>query len=146
MATFKIGKLLLRSLFKKPATLMYPVVQRQWQERTRGHVEINETVCILCSICARKCPCGAITVDKATRTWQIQRMQCIQCSACVDNCPKKCLSMKPEYTTPDTKKVVDVFNIPAPEEAPKAETAPAASAAAEAPKAEADAAAPAAEN
>ena len=117
MATFKIGKVVFKSLFKKPATLMYPVVPREWQERTRGQVGIDETSCILCGICQKRCPTNAITVDRAARTWEIQRMQCVQCSSCVDNCPKKCLTMLPEYTTPDTTKVVNTFNIP---EAPKA--------------------------
>lgn len=123
MATFKIGKVLVSSLFKKPATLMYPVVPREWQERTRGHVEIDVTSCITCGICQRKCPVNAITVDRGARTWEIQRMQCVQCGACVDNCPKKCLTMKPEYTTPSGEKTIDLFNIP---EAPKPAAAPAA--------------------
>ena len=134
MATFKIGKVVLGSLFKKPATRMYPVVAREWQDRTRGHVEIDVTSCITCGICQRKCPANAITVSRDARTWEIQRMQCVQCGACVDNCPKKCLTMKPEYTAPGGEKVIDTFNIP---EAPK----PAAPAA---PAADGDAAAPAA--
>ena len=112
MATFKIGKVILSSVFKKPATLMYPVVPREYQERTRGHVDIDVDNCILCGSCQRKCPANAITVDRAGRTWEIQRMQCIQCSSCVDNCPKKCLSMGALYTTPDTYKHVDKFDIP----------------------------------
>lgn len=107
MATFKIGKVVLGSLFKKPATRMYPVVAREWQDRTRGHVEIDVTSCITCGICQRKCPANAITVSRDTRTWEIQRMQCVQCGACVDNCPKKCLTMKPEYTAPGGEKVID---------------------------------------
>lgn len=112
MATFKIANVIAKSLFKKPATLMYPVVPREWQERTRGHVEIDVTSCIVCGICAKKCPADAIVVDRASRTWEIQRMQCIQCNSCVDTCPKKCLTMAPEYTQPDTQKVVDTFEIP----------------------------------
>ena len=64
MATFKIGKVLLNSLFGKPATLMYPVVPREWEERTRGHIEIDTDTCILCGICSKKCPTNAITVDR----------------------------------------------------------------------------------
>lgn len=112
MATFKIGKLVLGSMFKKPATLMYPVVPRQWQERTRGHIDIDESKCILCGICGRKCPTNAIAVDRASRTWTIERMQCIQCGCCVEVCPKKCLSMAPEYTAPGPEKVTDAFAIP----------------------------------
>ncbi|MDO4859453.1 MAG: 4Fe-4S dicluster domain-containing protein [Bacillota bacterium] len=112
MATFKIGRLVMKSLFKKPATLMYPVIAREWQERTRGAVAINPEDCIGCGMCQRKCPTNAITVDRNAGTWEIQRMQCIQCAHCTEDCPKKCLSMDPKYTAPGTEKVIDTFEIP----------------------------------
>ncbi|MGI6737423.1 MAG: 4Fe-4S binding protein [Anaerovoracaceae bacterium] len=122
MGVFKLGKVVTRSLFHKPATLMYPVIPRQWQERTRGHIEIDVSKCILCGICSRKCPTNAITVDRKARTWQIQRMQCIQCSCCVETCPKQCLSNEPEYTAPNVVKVTDSFDVPeTPKKAPKKE-------------------------
>jgi len=125
MATFRISKYILKRLFKKPATLMYPVIPREWQERTRGHVEIDESTCVVCGICSKKCPANAITVDRAARTWTIERMQCIQCNSCVEACPKKSLTMKPEYTQPGGEKVIDVFNIPEPvKAAPAAGAAP----------------------
>ncbi|MCQ4635480.1 4Fe-4S binding protein [Anaerovorax odorimutans] len=117
MATFRIGKVVLRSLFKKPATLMYPVVPREWQERTRGHIDIRKEDCIVCGICAKKCPANAITVDRNKRTWTIERMQCIQCNCCVEACPKTCLIMENQYTEPGPEKVVDTFEIPKPEKA-----------------------------
>jgi len=109
---YKISKLVLASMFKKPATLMYPVVKREWQERTRGNIGIDEAGCILCGICVKKCPTNAIKVSKEDRTWAIARMQCIQCGSCVEVCPKKCLIMNPMYTSPDTVKVVDTMLIP----------------------------------
>ena len=78
MATFKIGKVLMKSLFKKPATKMYPVIPNEFQERTRGQVTIEKESCILCGICGRKCPANAIAVDRAAGTWTIERMRCIQ--------------------------------------------------------------------
>jgi len=123
----KISKLVLRSLFKKPATLMYPVIPREWQERTRGHIGIVEEDCILCGICSKKCPTNCITVDRTKRKWIIERMQCIQCGCCVEVCPKKCLTMEKAYTSPETFKVIDTFEIPAPApkvvEVPKVEQA-----------------------
>ncbi len=117
MSVFKIGKVVMGSLFKKPATLMYPVVPREWQERTRGHIDINEPDCILCGMCMRKCPTNAITVDRDAHTWVIQRMKCIQCGCCTDNCPKKCLTMAQTYTAPSVTKVIDTFEIPQKEKA-----------------------------
>lgn len=102
----------MKSLFKKPATLMYPVVPRQWEERTRGQIRISEADCIACGICAKKCPANAITVDRNKSTWSIQRMQCIQCNCCVEVCPKTCLTMENQYTEPGPEKVVDTFDIP----------------------------------
>ena len=112
MSAFKIGKVVLRSLFKKPATLMYPVVPRTWQERTRGSISIEEGSCILCGICAKKCPTDAIEVSREKRSWLIERMQCLQCGSCVEVCPKKCLNMDPEYTASDFVKVTDSVLIP----------------------------------
>ena len=110
---FRFEKTIVKSLGQKPATLMYPVVPREWQERTRGAVSIVPEECIKCGICANACPTNAIEVDKKAGSWTIQRMQCIQCGACVDNCPKKCLNMENLYTLPSTEKVVDTFEIPA---------------------------------
>ncbi len=112
MGTFKIRKVVLRSMFNKPATLMYPVIPKEWKENTRGHIEIDVDNCILCGMCMRKCPTNAITVDRAGASWEIQRMQCIQCGHCAEVCPKKCLTVKPEYTEPGTEKVIDKFDIP----------------------------------
>ena len=112
MATFKIAKVLMKSLFDKPATLMYPVVQREWQERTRGSIDIEAESCILCGICSKRCPTNAIETYRTTGLWTIHRMQCIQCGECAAACPKKCLSMNQKYTEPQPEKVVDSVEIP----------------------------------
>ncbi|MDD2189604.1 MAG: 4Fe-4S dicluster domain-containing protein [Eubacteriales bacterium] len=127
MASFKLGRMVMRSLFKKPATLMYPVIQREWQERTRGHIENEIDECIFCGICQKKCPANALTVDKISKSWTIARMQCIQCSCCIEVCPKKCLKNMNIYTSPSTEKVVDRYvgspqeSKPVPKAAPEEE-------------------------
>ncbi len=122
MAFYQIGKLVLKSLFKKPATLNYPAVPREWQERTRGQIRITEEDCILCGICQKKCPATAITVDRANASWVLEKMSCIQCNHCVEVCPKKCLHMEKKYTDPDTEKVILKANPPEPKK-PGAKTA-----------------------
>lgn len=113
MSVMKIKKMILGSLFKKPATLMYPVVPRKFEERTRGHIEIDMDACILCGICAKRCPTDAIEVDrKEARSWGIDRLRCIQCNWCVEYCPKKCLYMKNEYSQPSVGQNKDVFYAP----------------------------------
>lgn len=119
MKTFRIAKVLIKSMFKKPATLMYPVVPREWQERTRGSIDIHEDACILCGICGRRCPADAIEVDRKGGTWTIHRMQCIQCGECVAACPKKCLDMNNQYTEPQAEKVVDTYEIELKKDDPK---------------------------
>lgn len=129
MGFFSFGKTIIGSVFKKPATLMYPVIPREWEERTRGAISIDGPACIGCGMCQRACPTEAIKVDnKKEGVWSIKRMQCIQCSACVDICPKKCLTMENQYTTPDVVKVVDSYEIPIKQ--PKAKKKPDAAAAA----------------
>ena len=85
----------LKNLFSKPATSQYPAVPKEYPERSRGHVEIDIDNCIMCGICSRKCMSGAIKVDRATKTWSIERMGCVQCQACVNACPKKWLRATP---------------------------------------------------
>lgn len=97
-------KQVLKNLFSKPATTSYPAVPREYPERTRGHVEIRIEECILCGMCMRSCPPGAIEVKKAGNTWTINRFDCVQCGYCVEKCPKKCLSLVPGYQEPGPKK------------------------------------------
>ncbi len=102
----------LKNLFSKPATLSYPQVQREYPDKSRGHVEIDIDSCIMCGICSRKCMSGAITVDRNNKTWTIERMGCVQCQACVNACPKKCLTMAKGYTEPAFEKTVDTYSKP----------------------------------
>ncbi len=49
--------------------------------------------CIYCGLCMRKCPMEAITVDRASKSWTIDREKCVWCGLCVAGCPKKTLSI-----------------------------------------------------
>lgn len=127
MNVLSFSKTAMKNLFSKPATRQYPMQPRVYPERTRGHVDIDMDLCILCGLCSRKCPADAIKVDRAAGTWSIERFGCIQCSSCVDNCPKKCLSLGQTYTDPAPEKRVDTYQKPAapakePEAAPKGAT------------------------
>lgn len=115
MGIMDFSKQAIKNLFSKPATSNYPFEPKAYPERSRGHVEINIDDCIMCGLCSRKCMSGAITVDRKTKTWSIERMGCVQCSACVNACPKKCLNIVPGYTEPSTEKTVDSYSQPIPE-------------------------------
>lgn len=112
MGVMKMGGELWSNLFHRPATEQYPFAPREYPEASRGHLEFDPSDCILCNICGKRCPCDAIRADKGSRTVTIERMQCIQCSFCADSCPKKCLTMRPGYTAPDSSKTVDTFQVP----------------------------------
>jgi formate hydrogenlyase subunit 6/NADH:ubiquinone oxidoreductase subunit I len=118
MQFFTLGRTIIESMLKKPATLMYPINKREPFSGTRGHISIEIGKCIYCSLCARKCPTGALVVAKPERKWEINRLKCITCSACVDVCPKKCLSMGQSYSPAQTGSSVDTFIGPAPAVAP----------------------------
>lgn len=112
MSLMDFTRTVIKNLLSKPATNQYPAVPREYPENSRGHVEIDIDNCIMCGICSRKCMSGAITVDRADKTWSIERMGCVQCQACVNACPKKCLTMASGYTEPSTQKTVDTYSQP----------------------------------
>ncbi|OGS35646.1 MAG: hypothetical protein A2293_01475 [Elusimicrobia bacterium RIFOXYB2_FULL_49_7] len=93
MASFKMSGILLKHLFRKAKTVRYPSEKKKMFPRTRGSIGIDISLCIFCGICRKKCPTGAITVDKPAKAWGIDRGRCILCNACVEVCPKKCLVM-----------------------------------------------------
>ena len=97
MTFFQNTKTVLKSLFSRPSTLMYPAKPAKKTENTRGHVTINPAGCITCRTCQRKCPTQAIVVDVKEKSWQIDNMRCVVCAVCVDTCPTKCLTMDTQY-------------------------------------------------
>lgn len=119
---------MLKNLFSKPVTKPYPEKPAVFQERTRGHVEIDIADCILCGNCARNCPPLAIEIDRTKGVWSISRFDCVQCGYCTDVCPKKCLRIVPGYPEPMPGKSVE--RIEKPDYAPPAPPAKAGAAAA----------------
>lgn len=112
MGVFHLGKMTLSSMFKKPETLLYPLETKEPPQGLKGSIAIDPSTCILCGMCSRNCPCGAIAVDKAARTWSINHFRCIQCQYCARTCPKGSLTMLPHYTMPATKIEDEVVSIP----------------------------------
>ena len=109
MAFFSMTKTVLKSLFRPPATVKYPFAPREFAAHSRGKITINIDTCIFCSLCQRKCPTDAIIVNKADKTWTIDRLKCIMCGACVEACPKDCLTQENRYSETLTDRTKGIF-------------------------------------
>ncbi len=89
---------ILRSLFKKPATELYPFVKKEAPTNLRGALHYDPEKCTGCQLCIKDCPANAIeliTVDKANKRFVMRYHpdRCVFCSQCVQNCRFNCLSM-----------------------------------------------------
>ena len=107
-------KTVTRSLFSKSACKMYPAQEPVFFERTRGRIEMEPSKCIVCTLCAKRCPTGAIVVDKEKNIWQLDRFKCILCGACVEGCKPKTLTMANHYTGPAVKNQIESFTVTPP--------------------------------
>jgi formate hydrogenlyase subunit 6/NADH:ubiquinone oxidoreductase subunit I len=100
MKLFSITKTIFQRLGKGPSTIRYPKEPAKRFEGSRGQVEIKIEDCIYCGLCSRHCPSDAISVDKPSRMWTIDRFRCISCNSCVETCPKTCLHLNNVYHEP----------------------------------------------
>ena len=70
------------------------VTGTRFKEEIKGVVTMDPDKCIYCTLCARTCPEGAIKVDRASKTWEIDASECVKCGRCIEKCPKKALSFQ----------------------------------------------------
>ena len=61
------------------------------QPRDDGKPTQDPSKCVYCTICAKKCPGEALTVDRAAKTWTLDEDKCISCGTCADVCPKNAI-------------------------------------------------------
>ena len=61
------------------------------EPRGDGKPVADMSKCICCTLCAKKCPQGAIEVNRAEKTWKLNEDDCIACGNCETVCPKKAI-------------------------------------------------------
>jgi ech hydrogenase subunit F len=100
MPYFQMSRLALRWAFKKPPTSRYPFAPRRPLAGSRGQLVFEKATCVFCTVCAKKCPTSALTVNRPQKRWAIDRLRCITCGYCVDVCPKKSLILSTGHGVP----------------------------------------------
>jgi ech hydrogenase subunit F len=79
MSYFRMAKLALKWAVRQPATHRYPFVPRQVIALSRGTLVFARDKCVCCTVCRKKCPTGAIGVNRTQKKWAIDRLRCISC-------------------------------------------------------------------
>ena len=105
----------LKTLFKRPPTVMYPDVKEIPVPRARGVISLDVEACTVCMLCARECPDWCIYIEGhkeevapakpggrvRTRAkldrFDIDYALCMYCGICVEVCPFDALFWSPEY-------------------------------------------------
>jgi ech hydrogenase subunit F len=93
----------------KPVTTRYPFEPRRVIHGSRGRLDFARETCVFCTVCAKKCPTGALRVNRAQKRWTIDRLLCISCGFCVEACPKKSLVLAAAHSGPSVTKDRETF-------------------------------------
>lgn len=95
----------MKNLFTKPATRLYPFEKAVLFEGTRGRIVFEQPLCIGCKMCVRVCPAKAIDIIPHEPPIEGKRVfdcvmdvaRCIYCAQCVDVCPKNALASSNDF-------------------------------------------------
>ena len=104
MPYFSMSMLALKWALRKPFTCQYPFEARQLLPNSRGSLAFAKDTCAYCTVCAKKCPTGALAVNRSQKQWIIDRLKCITCGYCIEVCPKKCLHLEANHASPSITK------------------------------------------
>ena len=73
---------------EEPKTEEPKAAPAEVKPRDDGKPVQDPSKCIYCTLCAKKCPAGALTVDRAAKTWTLDEDVCVACGTCAGVCPK----------------------------------------------------------
>lgn len=63
---------------------------------TQGAIAVDRDACVLCGVCAKTCPTGAIRFAEGERAvLEFAEAACIQCGGCARICPKGAIALVP---------------------------------------------------
>jgi NADH-quinone oxidoreductase subunit I len=109
-AVARAMRVTLINLFRKPVTVHYPDVKREYPDRFRGVLalvydkETGEEACIGCRLCEYICPPQVIKVEmlKAekrnyAKTFTLELYACEFCELCVQVCPTDAIIMMKSF-------------------------------------------------
>ena len=108
MPYFEMSRMAVEWAMSKPPTTRYPFEPRRALAGSRGRLAFTKDSCVYCTVCAKKCPTGALVVNRAQKQWAIDRLRCITCGYCVEVCPKKSLQLKSSHAAPTVTKDLEV--------------------------------------
>lgn len=115
LGLFKGMWLTLKTMFSRPATVMYPIEKEIPLPRARGVIALDVEACTVCMLCARECPCWCIYIEghkveqppaqpggrvrskSVLDRFDIDFALCMYCGICVEVCPFDALFWSPEY-------------------------------------------------
>lgn len=100
----KVGAMIgdiVQSLFKRPATVLYPFERSESTVNLRGKLHYDSEKCVGCQLCVKDCPADALelmVVDKVNKRFVMRYNidRCTFCNQCVKSCKPACLSLSDE--------------------------------------------------
>jgi formate hydrogenlyase subunit 6/NADH:ubiquinone oxidoreductase subunit I len=109
MAYFQMTWLALKWALTQPPTSRYPFEPRHPIPGSRGQIVFTKDNCVYCTVCAKRCPTGALRVNRAQKAWTIDRLLCISCGCCIDVCPKDSLAFSTSHGLPAVTRERECF-------------------------------------
>jgi ech hydrogenase subunit F len=102
--------MVLQWALREPPTTRYPFAPRRAIAGSRGQLVFTQDNCVYCTVCAKRCPTGALNVVRAEKLFVMDRLRCISCGSCVEICPKDSLSLSTGHGFPATIRDIESYH------------------------------------